>query len=84
MLGHRPDPVDADAELLDLVVNAGPEREEEIVRLLDARMQRAHLTLASAQSLILRHPLLRSLRADRPSVRRDDDGWPAGAIPGTR
>jgi hypothetical protein len=82
-LGHRPDPADADAELLQLVHDAGPEREEELVRLLDARAQRMHLTLASAQSLILRHPRLRSLRADRPSPRSPNDGWPAGSIPGT-
>lgn len=83
VLGHRPDPAEADAELLALVQNAGPERDEELVRLLDARAQRMHLTLASPQSLILRHPRLRSLRADRPSVRSPNDGWPAGSIPGT-
>jgi hypothetical protein len=83
VLGYRPDPAGADAELLDLVENAGAEHDEELVRLLDARAQRMHLTLASAQSLMLRHPRLRSLRADRPSVRDVNDGWPAGAIPGT-
>jgi hypothetical protein len=83
VLGHRPDPADADAELLDLVERAGPEREEEIVRLLDARAQRMHLAMASPTSLMLRHPRLRSLRADRPTARDPNDGWPAGAIPGT-
>jgi hypothetical protein len=83
VLGHRSDPADADAELLELVQRAGPEREQELVRLLDARVQRMHLTLASPQSLIVRHPRLRSLRADRPSVRVAGDSWPAGAIPGT-
>jgi aminoglycoside phosphotransferase (APT) family kinase protein len=83
VLGHRPDPADADAELVALVENAGPEREEELVRLLDARAQRMHLTLASERSLILRHPRLRSLRADRPTPRSPNDGWPAGSIPGT-
>jgi hypothetical protein len=83
VLGHRPDPADADAELLDLVERAGPEREEELVRLLDARAQRLHLSMASPKSLMLRHPRLRSLRPDRPTERDPNDGWPAGAIPGT-
>jgi hypothetical protein len=83
VLGHRPDPADADAELLQLAEHAGPEREEELVRLLDARAQRMHLAMASPQSLMLRHPRLRSLRADRPTVRDLHDGWPPGAIPGT-
>ncbi|HZP27452.1 MAG TPA: phosphotransferase [Acidimicrobiia bacterium] len=83
VLGYRPDPTEAEAELLTLVATAGPEREEELVRLLDARMQRMHLAMASPTSLMLRHPLLRSLRADRPTVRDPNDGWPAGAIPGT-
>jgi hypothetical protein len=83
VLGHRPDAADVDAELLDLVERAGPEREEEVVRLLDARAQRMHLAMASSKSLMLRHPRLRSLRADRPTERDPNDGWPAGAIPGT-
>ncbi len=83
VLGHRPDPAEADAELLDLIEHAGPEREEELVRLLDARAQRMHLAMASPTSLMLRHPRLRSLRADRPPVRDANDGWPPGAIPGT-
>jgi aminoglycoside phosphotransferase (APT) family kinase protein len=83
VLGHRPDPADADAELLALVEDAGPEREEELVRLLDARAQRRHLEMASAKSLMLRHPRLRSLRADRQHEPDPDDGWPSGAIPGT-
>ncbi len=83
VLGHRPEPGDADAALIDLVNDAGPGREEELVRLLDARAQRMQLTLASPSSLMVRHPKLRSLRADRPSVRGADDSWPAGAIPGT-
>ena len=83
MLGYRPDPAEADAELLHLVAHAGPDREEELVRLLDARAQRIHLAMASPKSLMLRHPRLRSLRAGRPTVRDPNDGWPAGAIPGT-
>ena len=76
VLGRRPDPADADAALLDLIEHAGPEREEELVRLLDARAQRMHLAMASPSSLMLRHPRLRSLRADRPTVRDEHDGWP--------
>jgi aminoglycoside phosphotransferase (APT) family kinase protein len=83
VLGYRPDAGEADAELLHLVEHAGPEREEELVRLLDARVQRMHLAMASPKSLMLRHPRLRSLRADRPTARDPNDGWPAGAIPGT-
>lgn len=84
VLGHRPDPAEADDELIELIERAGPEREEELVRLLDARAQRMHLAMASPTSLMLRHPRLRSVRADRPTVRDPNDGWPAGAIPGTR
>jgi hypothetical protein len=83
LLGHRPDPGEADAELVDFIQAAGLDREEEIVRVLDARAQRRHLAMASPQSLMLRHPRLRSLRVDRPTVRDPNDGWPAGAIPGT-
>jgi len=83
LLGHRPDPGEADRELVELIDAAGPGREEELVRVLDARAQRIHLAMASPQSLMLRHPRLRSIRADRPTARDPNDGWPAGAIPGT-
>ena len=83
LLGHRPDPAEADAELLELIERAGPEHEEELVRLLDARAQRMHLAMASPKSLMLRHPRLRSLRPDRTTARGADESWPAGAIPGT-
>ena len=43
LLGHRPDPADADAELVELIERAGPADEEALVRLLDARAQRMHL-----------------------------------------
>jgi hypothetical protein len=84
VLGHRPDPAEADAELVDFVDHAGPEHEEALVRLLDARAQRMHLSMASPHSLMLRHPPLRSLRPDRASARVAEETWPAGAIPGTR
>ena len=84
VLGHRPDPAEADAELVDFVDHAGPEHEEALVRLLDAWAQRVHLGMASPHSLMLRHPPLRSLRPDRASQRVAEETWPAGAIPGTR
>jgi aminoglycoside phosphotransferase (APT) family kinase protein len=84
VVGHRPDPAEADAELVRFVERAGPEHEEGLVRLLDARAQRLHLSMASPQSLMLRHPRLRSLRPDRASARASQENWPAGAIPGTR
>jgi aminoglycoside phosphotransferase (APT) family kinase protein len=84
LLGHRPDPVDADAELVELIGHAGPEHEEALVRLLDARVQRQHLSMASPTSLMLRHPALRSVRPDRATARGVDESWPTGAIPGTR
>jgi aminoglycoside phosphotransferase (APT) family kinase protein len=83
VLGYRPEPGEVDGELLDLVEHTAPDREEELVRLLDARAQRMHLAMASSSSLMLRHPRLRSLRPDRPTARDPHDGWPAGAIPGT-
>jgi hypothetical protein len=82
-LGHSSDPDIADDELIDLVENTGPYREEELVGLLDARAQRMHLALASPRSLMLRHARPRSLPADRSTVRDLNDGSPAGAIPGT-
>ncbi len=83
VLGYRPEPEEADVALVELVLNAEPAQEEVLVRLLDARAQRAQLTLASPRSLIVRHPKLRSLRPGRSQHRAEDDGWPAGAIPGT-
>ena len=58
--------------------------EEALVRLLDARVQRQHFTMASPTSLMLRHPALRSLRPDHATDRAADESWPTGAIPGTR
>jgi hypothetical protein len=83
VLGHRPDPEEAEEALADLVLKADPAEEEVLVRLLDARAQRAQLTLASPRSLIVRHPGLRSVRPGRSQHRAAEDGWPAGAIPGT-
>jgi aminoglycoside phosphotransferase len=84
LLGHRPEPADADAELVEFIERAGPEDEEALVRLLDARAQRMHLSMASPTSLMLRHPALRSIRPGRSQARGADESWPTGAIPGTR
>lgn len=84
LLGHRPDPAEADAELVDFIERAGPEHEEALVRLLDARVQRQHLTMASPTSLMLRHPALRSLRPGHAKEPALHESWPTGAIPGTR
>ncbi|HLM18604.1 MAG TPA: phosphotransferase [Acidimicrobiia bacterium] len=84
LLGHRPDPVDADAELVAYIEAAGPDVEEALVRMLDARVQRQHFTMASPRSLMLRHPALRSLRPDQATARTAHESWPTGAIPGTR
>ena len=85
LLGHRPDPAEADAELVDFIGRAGPEHEEALVRLLDARVPaRAPHAWRRRTSLMLRHPALRSLRPERATARGDDESWPTGAIPGTR
>jgi hypothetical protein len=84
LLGHRPAPEDADAALIEFIERAGPADEEALVRLLDARAQRMHLTMASPTSLMLRHPALRSIRPGRSHARGADESWPTGAIPGTR
>jgi hypothetical protein len=84
LLGHRPDAHDADAELVAYIDEASADDEEALVRLLDARVQRQHFTMASPTSLMLRHPALRSLRAEQATARAADESWPTGAIPGTR
>jgi hypothetical protein len=43
-----------------------------------------HLSMASPQSLMLRHPALRSVRPERATERVEGESWPTGAIPGTR
>jgi Phosphotransferase enzyme family len=85
LLGHRPDADRADAELIRFITDADASHDEALVRLLDARAQRAHLLLGPSGSLMLRHPRLRSLRRDAtqdPLGGRE--GWPAGSIAGTQ
>ena len=84
LLGHRPDRHDADAELVAYIEQATAADEEALVRLLDARVQRQHFTMASPTSLMLRHPALRSLRPEHATDRVAGESWPTGAIPGTR
>ena len=82
-LGRRVEAGRADRELLDAIDRAGPDRDPDLVRLLDRRMQRAHLLLGPTSSLLLRHPRLRDVRPGSDTTPDDDDRWPAGAIPGT-
>jgi hypothetical protein len=84
LLGHRPSEEDADRALLTLVDDGGPEQDAELVRLLDRRMQRAHLLMAPPGSLLLLHPRLRSIRPGAGGADGGDESWPPGAIPGTR
>jgi hypothetical protein len=83
LLGYRPPNSDA-AELLCELIDRGigTDLEGPVLRVLDRRAQRLQLTLASASSLMVRHPRLRPLtggtEGDEP-----DEGWPAGSIPGT-
>lgn len=83
LLGRRPSVETADQGLIAFVEAAGPEHDEALVRLLDRRMQRAHLLMAPEGSLMLRHPRLHGLRPGSVDASSDDERWPAGAIPGT-
>jgi len=83
LVGHAVEAADLDAELLRVIDGSGADDVEALVRLLDRRVQRMHLLLAPPGSLLLRHPLLRSLRHDVEDRVDDSQRWPAGAIPGT-
>jgi hypothetical protein len=72
-----------ETKLLDFIDGADEQHDQAIVELLDRRVQRQHLLLAPAGSLMLRHPRLRSLRPGREDRLDDAQRWPAGAIPGT-
>lgn len=86
LLGARPAPDGLDAALVAFIDTAGPEHDAALVRLLDRRVQRQHLALGPAGSMMLRHPRLRSLRPgqDRRPVAADDLPWTPGLIAGTR
>ncbi len=90
LIGRRPSPADLDADLVAFIAGAGSERDAEVVRLLDRRVQRQHRLLGPDGSNLLRHPRLSSLR---PGVVRalgstggsgDDQPWTPGLIAGTR
>jgi hypothetical protein len=87
LLGDRPGSEDLDAALLSFIRVSTPDDEADLVRLLDRRVQRLHLTLAPEGSMMLRHPRLKSLRPGRDSrgsAPADDLPWTPGLIAGTR
>jgi aminoglycoside phosphotransferase (APT) family kinase protein len=55
------DDAQADAALLSFIDRAGTERDNDLLRLFAARLQRLHMTLGPADSLIVRHRVLQSL-----------------------
>jgi hypothetical protein len=83
LVGRRVTPEDVNAALLTFIDGAGPEHDARLVQTLNRVTQRRHLTMAPSGSLMLRHPLLRSLRPERQSAEDPNAGWPAGSIPGT-
>jgi hypothetical protein len=88
LLGYRPEPEDLDTALVSFISASTPDDEEHLVRLLDRRVQRLHLTLAPEGSMMLRHPRLKSLRPGHDGVPdpgvADDLPWTPGLIAGTR
>jgi hypothetical protein len=88
LLGHRPEAEELDAALVSFIRASTSEDEENLVRLLDRRVQRLHLTLAPEGSMMLRHPRLKSLRPGHDdassSDAADDLPWTPGLIAGTR
>jgi hypothetical protein len=88
VLGYRPDPDELDAALVRFIRQSTIDDEERLVRLLDQRVQRLHLTQAPTGSMLLRHPRLKSLRPGRDgangSAAADDLPWTPGLIAGTR
>ena len=69
LLGHRPDPADADAELVDYIEQAVPSTRRPWSVCSTRGCSAQHLTMASPTSLMLRHPALRSLRPERATDR---------------
>lgn len=86
VLGARPELRDLDTALVEFIHSAGPERDGDLVRLLDRRVQRLHLVLGPTGSMMLRHPRLRSVRPDAAArhAAADDLPWTPGLIAGTR
>jgi hypothetical protein len=62
LLGQKHgDLLQANAALALFAERAGPERDEDLLRLFARRAQRLHLLLGPADSLIVRHPQLQAL-----------------------
>jgi hypothetical protein len=88
LLGYRPEPEGLDTALVAFISTSTPNDEENLVRLLDRRVQRLHLTLGPEGSMMLRHPRLKSLRPGHDEAHAsgaaDDLPWTPGLIAGTR
>jgi hypothetical protein len=87
LLGERPEPQALDARLVEFIATDRGAHDDEIVRLLDRRVQRLHLVLGPPGSMMLRHPRLRSVNAAHAHTIRgaaDDLPWTPGLIAGTR
>ncbi len=53
--------LEANAALVRFTQHAGPERDDDLLRLFARRAQRLHMLLGPADSLIVRHPQLQPL-----------------------
>jgi aminoglycoside phosphotransferase (APT) family kinase protein len=88
LLGRRPEPEELDTALASFISTSTLDDEANLVRLLDRRVQRLHLTLAPEGSMMLRHPRLKSLRPGNDGApgagAADDLPWTPGLIAGTR
>ncbi len=83
LIGRRVTASTIDLELLEFIDHSVESDDEELVKVLDRRVQRLHLLLGPPGSLLLRHPQLRHLRSDVADNVDEAQRWPAGAIPGT-
>ena len=86
LIGRRIEASDLDAGLTRFIAEAGPDRDAEVLAVLDRRVRRQHLMLGPEGSMLLRHPRLRSLRpgAGHQTGADDDLPWTPGLIAGTR
>jgi hypothetical protein len=86
LLGAQFDADELDVRLVEFIAADDGAHDEELVRLLDRRVQRLHLLLGPPGSMMLRHPRLRSLDPRRAPARgaADDLPWTPGLIAGTR
>jgi hypothetical protein len=88
LLGYRPEPEELDEALVSFIAKSTVDDEPALLRLLDRRVQRLHLTLGPEGSMMLRHPRLKSLRPGQDETvglgAADDLPWTPGLIAGTR